>query len=175
MNNRSTRIRQRVQDFLGDTAGLGIARPLSVYRALDRVQTRICEESNAFETSGSLNLTPGVELYDYPDGMISEMTIVLGTYAPIVGSAVTQVGLVAGRPEAIVNVAPTTLTFDKSFIKTYSDLAGNTVPAYRFIIESASADGGATQESVSVLSKTTSSITLSASSDNTLVKFRAEE
>lgn len=180
-NNRSTRLRQRVQDLLGDTNGLGIAKAKAVYAALDRVQTRICEESNAFETSGSMTLTAGTELYPYPDGMISETAIALGSFAPVVfpgggslsGSVIT--GLMGGVPECIVSTTPQVYTFDTPFTKTYINSLSQTTPAYRFLIESAQVDGSTDNETINVIAKTLSSVTLSSSSDNTRVRFRAEE
>jgi len=174
-DNRSTRIRQRVQDFIGDRNGVGIGLAKAVYRAVDRVQSRICEEANAYETRGAVNLVADTELYNYPDGMISEISIVSGTHAPIVGSVFTRIGLVDGIKEVIVNTTDTTVTFDQAFVKTYTDLSGSSVPAYRFTVESAAVGASATQESITIVSKALGSIVLKSTSDNTLVKFFAAE
>lgn len=174
-DNRSTRLRQRVQDMIGDHNGQGIGLAKAVYRALDRVQYRICEEANAYETYGSINLVAGTELYNYPDGMIGEMAVVNGTHGPIVGSVYSRIGLVDGISEAIVNIAETTLTFDQPFVKSYLNLSNVSVPAYRFTIESAKVGSSEIEESITIVSKTLNSITLKSTSDNTLVKFLAAE
>jgi hypothetical protein len=164
-----------VQNLVGDSNGLGIALPKAVYDALDRVQTRLCEEANAYETFGTMNLIANTERYNYPDGMVSEIAIVPGTFGTIVGSAVTKVGYVNGIMEVNVNTTDTLITFDDAFIKTYVDLGGNTVPAYRLTIESATISGSTVAEEITIVSKTLGAITLRSSSNNTKVKFRAEE
>jgi hypothetical protein len=174
-DTRSTRLRQRVQDFIGDHNGQGIGLAKAVYRALDRVQYRICEEANAYETSGSINLVAGTELYTYPDGMVSEIAIVSGTHAPIVGSVYSRIGLVNGISEVTVNIAETTITFDQPFVKTYKDLSGVSVPAYRFTIESAKVGTSLIEESITIVSKTLAHIVLRSTSDSTVVKFLAAE
>jgi hypothetical protein len=174
-DTRATRLRQRVQDFVGDHNGQGVGLAKAVYRALDRVQYRICEEANAYETYGSINLVANTELYNYPDGMVSEITAVNGTHGPIVGSVYTRIGLVNGISEATVNIADTTINFDQAFVKTYTNLSNVSVPAYRFTIESARVGTSETEESITIVSKTLNSITLKSTSDNTVVKFLAAE
>ena len=174
-DTRATRLRQRVQDFIGDHNGQGIGLATAVYRALDRVQHRICEEANAYETYGSINLVAGTELYNYPDGMVSELAIVGGTHGPIVGSVYSRIGLVNGISEVLVNTTDTTITFDQAFVKTYTNLSGSSVPAYRFTVESARVGASEINEEIVVVSKTLSTIALRSSSDSTLVKFLAAE
>lgn len=174
-DNRSTRLRQRVQDFLGDSNGTRFALSKAVYNALNRAQVRICEEANAYEVVGSMNITAGTELYNYPDGMIDEFAIAPGTHGPIVGSAVTQVGYVNGLMEVLVNTTNTAFSWDTAFTKQYTDLYGATVPAYRFIVESARVHGSGIDESVTIVAKSLTGMTLRASTDATVVKFRAEE
>ena len=174
-DNRSTRLRQRVQDFLGDPNGTKHAYAKSVYNALNRAQVRVCEEANAYETSGSMNIIAGTELYAYPDGMISEIAIAPGTFAPIVGSAVTLIGLVSGIPEVLINSTDTAFVWDTAFTKTYTDIAFATVPAYRFDIEFARVSGSWIDETVVIVAKSLGGMTLRSSSDNTIVRFRAVE
>jgi len=174
-DNRSTRLRQRVQDFIGDPNGQRQGLPIRVYRAIDRVQTRLCEEANAYETYGAVNIVADTELYNYPDGMISEMAIVVGTYGPIVGSVYSRIGLVDGIQEVTVNSTDTTITFDQAFVKTYTDLSANSVPAYRFTIESARVGTSTTEESIAIVSKSLTGMVLKSSSDSTVVKFLAAE
>lgn len=174
-DTRATRIRQRVQDLIGDHNGQGVGLATAVYRALDRVQYRICEEANAYETYGAINLVAGTELYNYPDGMIGEIAVVGGTHGPIVGSVYSRIGLVNGISEVTVNIADTTITFDQPFVKTYTDLASVSVPAYRFTIESARVGTSETEESITIVSKTLNSIVLKSTSNSTVVKFLAAE
>jgi hypothetical protein len=174
-DTRATRLRQRVQDFIGDHNGLGIGLATAVYRALDRVQYRICEEANAYETYGSINLVADTELYNFPDGMIGEMAVVGGTHGPIVGSVYSRIGLVDRINEVTVNQAETTITFDQPFVKTYTNLSGNSVPAYRFTVESAAVGTSETEESITIVSKSLSGMVLKSTSNGTLVKFLAAE
>lgn len=174
-DNRSTRLRQRVQDFLGDSAGDGIAKSKAVYNALNRAQVRACEEANAYEDSGTINIVAGTEQYDFPDGFINEIAILQGTHAPLIAGLSTNVGLVNGIAEVLVNTTDTSFTWDAPFTQTYTDLDGNTVPKYRFIVEFARVSGSGIDESVTLVSKSLTGFTLRASSDATVVRFRAEE
>lgn len=174
-DNRSTRLRQRVQDMLGDPNGEKIAYSKAVYNALNRAQARACEEANAYETSGSINLIAGTELYAYPDGMISELSIISGTHAPLVGSGLLLAGTVNGIAEVLINSTDTSFVWDIPFTRTYTDLLGNTVPVYRFTIEYAQVNGIWIDESVTIVSKSLTGMTLRSSSDATVVRFIAEE
>ena len=161
--------------MIGDHNGLSIGLATAVYRAIDRVQYRICEEANAYDTYGSINLVANTELYNYPDGMIGEMAIVQGTHGPIVGSVYSRIGLVNGISEVTVNQDETPITFDQAFVKTYTDLSGNGVPAYRFTVESARVGTSEIEESITIVSKSLSTIVLKSTSDSTVVKFLAAE
>ena len=87
-----------------------------------------------------------------------------------------EVGTIAGQYEIIVNEADTTGTWDKPFTLQYVNLAGSTVPLYRFIIESAVVQGETIpNEEITVVSKSLTQIVLRSSTNNTLVKFRASE
>ena len=174
-DNRSTRLRQRVQDFLGDSAGDGIAKSKAVYNALNRAQSRACEEANAYETSGSINIVAGTEQYAFPDGFIGEIAILMGTHAAVITGSSAIVGTVNGIPEVLVNTTDTSFTWDVPFTLTYTDLQGNTVPKYRFTVEFARMVGSGIDESVFIVSKSLTGMTLRASSDATIVRFRAEE
>lgn len=176
-DNRSTRLRQRVQDFLGDPTGEKHAFSQAVFNALARAQVRVCEEANAYETRGSLNISAGVELYDYPDGMISELEIIPGTFAPLVGSNVFQVGLVNGVPQVTIQDVDTSFVWDDAFVRTYVDpVSSLPVPSYRFIVESArTAADPFTDQSWTIVAKSLSGMTLRASAPDTIIKFRAED
>lgn len=83
---------------------------------------------------------------------------------------------IAGEEEIYVDEANTTYTWDVPFTQTYVDLDGATVPKYRFLVESANADG--TQllnEEIIIVSKTLTTITLRSSTNHTKCKFRASE
>jgi hypothetical protein len=73
--DRSKRIRQNVQNRLGDVHGVGAGRATIVYDVLNRVQRRIAEDANAIEDLYELELIGDQELYDVPDGFIAEMKL----------------------------------------------------------------------------------------------------
>lgn len=174
-DNRSTRLRQRVQDFLGDSAGEKIALAKKVYNALQRAQIRACEEANAYETSGALNIVAGTEQYPFPDGFIGEIAVMHGTFAPLIAGSSTSQGLVNGIPEVLVNTTNTSFTWDTPFTQTYTDLSGNTVPKYRFDIEYAQVSGAGINEEIMIIAKSLTGMTLRSSTDSTVVRFKANE
>jgi hypothetical protein len=73
--DRSKRIRQNVQNRLGDVHGTGAGKQTIVYDVLNRVQRRIAETANAIEDTYELNLDGDQELYDVPDGLIAEIKL----------------------------------------------------------------------------------------------------
>lgn len=130
-----------------------------IFQTMDDVQRRICEDTLCNEASMVLSVSPGTNAYDLTE---------LG------GLAVSEsgFGLVGGVAEAIINRADTTITWDTPFTETYTDLALNTVPTYRFIVQEARVGGtGVTNETIVIVDQQLDSITLRSSSDNTLVKF----
>jgi hypothetical protein len=84
-------------------------------------------------------------------------------------------GTIGNRNDVIVGVVPQDFVFDIPFVNTEVDSLGNTVPKYRFIIESAFVPGSDIAETVNMSNKTLTGITLVSSSPNTLVRFIAEE
>jgi hypothetical protein len=174
-DNRSTRLRQRCQDFLGDSEGDALAKAKSVYNALNRAQVRACEEANAYETSGSINIVAGTEQYAFPDGFIGEIAVLQGTHAPLVGSGLLLSGTVNGIREVLIQSTNTAFTWDVAFTRTYTDLQGATVPLYRFDVEFARIVGSFIDESIILVSKSLTGMTLRSSSDATVVRFLAEE
>lgn len=174
-DNRSTRLRQRVQDFLKDSQGEGIALSKAVYNALQRAQIRACEEANAYEDQGAITIVAGTEQYDFPDGLIAEIAILQGTHAPLIASGSTLIGTVSGIPEVIINSTDTAFVWDIPFTRTYTDTNGDTVPLYRFDVEFARVVGSWVDESITIVSKSLTGMTLRSSSDNTVVRFKAEE
>jgi hypothetical protein len=173
MANRSTRIRQRIQSLLGDELGQKFTKEM-VYRQLDSVQRKICEEG-AYETAGTINITAGTELYNYPDGFIREFSACMGTFATVTDSNIIQRGYVSSKKEALVNTTNTTLTWDTPFVKTYKDLSGTLVPAYYFGVKSAYVSDPTSQESIVIVSQSLTGVVLRSTSDSTIVKFEAFE
>lgn len=157
MANRTTRIGGRVRAALGLLDNQRLTDAL-LYSTMDDVSRRIAEDALCLEAKMNLAVTASGTDYD--------LATAGGT---LVTSA--QYGTVNGKTEAVVNSTNTTLTFDKAFTQTYVDLLGNTVPAYRFVIQEARQSGSTINEEILIVSQTLTSITLRAPVDSVYVKF----
>lgn len=172
--SRSTRMRTRVSNLLGDKALTNFTKQ-DIYRIMDNVQRKICEEANAYQTAGTVNITSGTESYAFPDGFLTEIAVAYGTHATVTDSNIIQEGYIDGSQEVIVNSTDTLLTWDTPFVKTYVGLTGTTTPAYYFGVQSARVGSSTIEESITVVSYTLTTITLKSTSDNTTVRFKAWE
>jgi len=157
MANRTTKIAGRVRATLGALSNQELTDTV-IYNTMDDIQRRICEDALCNEASMNLSVTADGDTYD------------LSTSG---GTLITnaQYGTVNSLTEALVNSTNTTLTFDKAFTQTYTDLNGDTVPAYRFVIQDARVGTSTTQEEVTIITQSLDSIVLKSSSDSTLVRF----
>jgi len=161
--------------MLGDSSGDRAVYSKAVYNALNRAQIRACEEANAYEVRGALNILAGTELYDFPDGMVGEIAILQGTHAPLISSSSLLVGTVGGIPEVVINSTDTSFVWDIPFVQTYTDTQGDTVPLYRFELEFARIVASWIDETIVIVAKSLTGMTLRSSSDATVVRFKAEE
>ena len=155
--NRSQIIKGRIRSYLGEEGKQKITDG-QIYDILDDLQRNIAENFLCVEKKFNLNILPGVANYD------------LTTGGAVVRNTESS-GKIGGKTEVLVNSTDTILIFDSPFVGTTLDMAGTTVPAYKFIIESAYVDDPHTQEEVIIVSKSLTQITLRSASDATKVSY----
>ncbi len=92
---RSKILRAKIQVKLNDPRGIGIGRSELVYDTLNKVQYRILEQTGARQTTQTLNVVSGTELYNLPSGFIAIAALVPnptdGSVAPLTCLNIQQV------------------------------------------------------------------------------------
>jgi len=83
------------------------------------------------------------------------------------------IGTVGGIAEVVIDSTDTDIVWDVPFVNTYTDIALATVPRYIFIPEYAQVPGDGIDETITIIAKSLTGMTLRSSADGTVVRFRA--
>jgi len=157
MATRSSKLKDRVRAYLDEESQQKITDDL-IYLIMNDIQRRIAEDTLCLEDKFNLTVSDGTASYDLTTG-----------------GAITRntesTGEIGGKTEILVNSTNTTFTFDTAFVGEITDYAGDTVPAYKFIIESAYVTDPLIQELVTIVSKSLTQIVLKSASDSTRVSY----
>lgn len=154
---RSTDLKSAIRSFLGEESTQRITDSL-LYKTMDDISRRVAEDFLCIEDRFYLTVQDGTASYDLTTGGAINRTPE-GT------------GEIGGTTIITVNSTPTKFTFDTPFLETILDTEGNEVPAYKFLVEDAHVIDYTIQETITVIEKTLTDITLQSTSDNTSVSF----
>jgi hypothetical protein len=154
---RSTELKTSIRNIIGELGSQRITDDF-IYNIMNDYQRRIAENFLCLENRFYLTVQNGVDSYDL-----------------LSGGAITRTaegtGEIGGTTIITVGTTPQKFTFDTPFLETIEDTNHVYVPAYKFIVESAYVTDYTIQETVTVVEKTLTDITLVSTSDNTKVSF----
>lgn len=157
MATRSSKLKDRIRAYLIEESNQKITDDL-IYLVMNDIQRRVAEDTLCLEGKFNLTVASGTASYDLTTG-----------------GAITRntesTGEIGGKTEILVNSTNTTFTFDTAFVGEITDYAGATVPAYKFIIESAYVTDAGIQEEVEIVSKSLTQIVLKSTTDSTRVSY----
>jgi len=134
----------------------------SIYYLLNDVQRRVAMDTMCLDKELSLSIVSGTATYDLTTGSV-------------VTTSASPNGLIGGKAEILVNSTDTAFTWDVPFTKELTDYAGATEPAYRFIVMGAYVTDTGIQETIEIVSRTLTTITLKSAADATRVSFAVYE